>query len=117
MFGKTTTERYTELLPGIKIKTLVHGTNALMAEFALAKGSALPKHKHPFEQTGYLIKGKLRLTIGSKTFEVGVRDSWCIESNVEHYAEVLEDSVAIEVFSPARQDYLQYFFKQDTAQE
>jgi len=36
---------------------------------------------------------------------------------VEHYAEVLEDSVAIEVFSPARQDYLQYFFKQDTAQE
>lgn len=39
----------------------------------------------------------------------------CIESGVEHTAEILEDSVALEVFSPARQDYLQYFSERDTA--
>ena len=33
-------------------------------------------------------------------------DSWCIPSGVEHGAEILEDSVAIEVFSPVREDYL-----------
>ena len=33
-------------------------------------------------------------------------DSWCIGGDVEHGAEILEDSVAVEVFSPVREDYL-----------
>jgi quercetin dioxygenase-like cupin family protein len=33
-------------------------------------------------------------------------DSWCIPGGAEHEAQVLEDSVAIEVFSPIREDYL-----------
>lgn len=117
MLGKATKERYTELLPGIRIKTLVHGKKTLMSEFVLAKGSVLPTHKHPYEQTGYLMKGRLRLTIGTKTFDVGEHDSWCVEPDVEHTACVLEDSVAVEVFSPARQDYLAFFSESDTARE
>lgn len=115
MLGKATTEGYTEVLPGIRLKTLVHGANTLMTRFELAKGSTLVRHKHPYEQTGFLVKGRIRLTIGEKTFDVGDHDSWCIESGVEHTAEILEDSVALEVFSPARQDYLRYFSERDTA--
>jgi len=33
-------------------------------------------------------------------------DSWCVPSGVAHGAEILEDSVVIEVFSPIREDYL-----------
>jgi quercetin dioxygenase-like cupin family protein len=33
---------------------------------------------------------------------------WCIPSNVEHGAEILEESVAIEVFSPVREEYLSF---------
>jgi hypothetical protein len=33
-------------------------------------------------------------------------DSWCIPSGVEHGAEIIEDSIAIEVFSPVREEYL-----------
>jgi len=33
-------------------------------------------------------------------------DSWCIAGGVEHGADVLEDSVAVEVFSSMREDYL-----------
>jgi quercetin dioxygenase-like cupin family protein len=33
-------------------------------------------------------------------------DSWNIPMNVTHGAKVLEDSMAIEVFSPLREDYL-----------
>jgi quercetin dioxygenase-like cupin family protein len=32
--------------------------------------------------------------------------SWCIPADVLHDAEILEDSVAIEIFSPVRPDYL-----------
>ncbi len=33
-------------------------------------------------------------------------DSWCIAGNVPHNAVALEDSVAVEVFAPVREDYL-----------
>jgi quercetin dioxygenase-like cupin family protein len=114
MLGKETIERYTQIVPGIKIKTLVHGEKTLMTKFILNKGSLLPKHLHPYEQTGYLLKGKIRLQIGSKIFDVKENDSWCIESNTEHLAEIIEDSIALEIFTPARSDYLQYFSNQDT---
>jgi quercetin dioxygenase-like cupin family protein len=68
--------------------------------------SRLPKHAHPHEQTGYLVKGKIRLTIGQETFVVEPGDSWCIPGNMDHSAEVLENSLAVEVFSPVRKDYL-----------
>ena len=61
---------------------------------------------HPHEQTGYLVKGRIRLLIGNEEYEAQFGDSWCIPGGVEHGADILEDSVAIEVFSPVRDDYL-----------
>jgi len=106
MFNQHNDSGYVEALPGITRKTLVFGDKTLMAEFILMKGCVLPLHAHPYEQTGYLVKGHLRLKIGAEEFEVHAGDSWSIPVNVEHGAQVVEDSVAIEVFSPVRQDYL-----------
>jgi len=77
-----------------------------MTEFLLKKGNRLPRHSHLHEQTGYLVKGRIRLSIELEENDVRPGDSWCIPSGVEHGAEILEDSVAIEVFSPVREDYL-----------
>jgi quercetin dioxygenase-like cupin family protein len=60
----------------------------------------------PHEQTGYLVEGRMRLSIGTEEYEVEAGDSWCIPGGVEHGAHILEDSVAVEVFSPVRDDYL-----------
>jgi len=106
MFQKSTGEGYSTALPGIELKTLVHGDQTLMTEFLLEKGRQLPKHSHPHEQTGYLVKGHIRLTIGSEEYDVLPGDSWCIPGSIEHSAEVVEESIAIEVFSPVREDYL-----------
>ena len=106
MFEKQGNGCYKETLAGIEQKTLVHGDNTLMVEFRLQKGAALPLHSHPHEQTGYLVKGRIRLTVGADVHEVLPGDSWCIPGDMLHCAEIVEDSVAIEVFSPVRQDYL-----------
>jgi quercetin dioxygenase-like cupin family protein len=52
------------------------------------------------------VKGRIRLYIGTESHEVQAGDSWSIPGGVEHGADILEDSVAIEVFSPIREDYL-----------
>lgn len=106
MFEKHREDDYTNPLPGIKQKTLVFGERTLMTEFVLAKGGVLPNHSHPYEQTGYLVKGHVILKIGDVEYDTRVGDSWCIPSDVEHGARILEDAVAIEVFSPVREDYL-----------
>ena len=97
---------YTNPLPGISQKTLVYGDKTLMAEFLLTKGSTLPLHTHPYEQTGYLVKGHILLKIGDREFDTHEGDSWSIPVNAEHCAQIEEDSVAIEIFSPVRKDYL-----------
>lgn len=106
MFYRKSKEGYQSRIEGIDQKTLVYGNKTLLAEFLLKKGSVVPKHSHPYEQTGYLISGHMVFMAGDERHDVRQGDSWCIEAGMEHSAEVVEDSVAIELFSPVRKDYL-----------
>jgi quercetin dioxygenase-like cupin family protein len=106
MFAQKHDAGYIPVAEGIARKTLIHGKNTLMTEFVLKKDAVLPAHKHPQEQTGYLVSGHMFLTIGDKVHEVRPGDSWMIPGNVEHKATIVADSVAVEVFSPVRDDYL-----------
>ncbi len=106
MFCKRNNEGYQQVIPGVALKTTVHGERTHIVEFKLAAGNTLPKHAHEQEQTGYLVSGSIVLTIGDETFNAEPGDSWNIPGNVEHGAMIIADSVAIEVFSPVRHDYL-----------
>jgi quercetin dioxygenase-like cupin family protein len=106
MFTRHTSQGFINALPGIDRKTLVHGERTLLSEFHMAKGSHLPLHSHPNEQTGYLIAGHIQLLVGEIVMDATPGDSWCIPAGQPHSAEILEDSVVIEVFSPVREDYL-----------
>ncbi|KAF5088913.1 cupin domain-containing protein [Methanobacterium aggregans] len=97
---------YIEVSEGIKRKTLVYGSKTLLTEFVLDGGNNLPMHKHLEEQTGYLVSGNIILKIDGEYYNMKPGDSWSIKGNIEHGAEIKEDSVAIEVFSPVRKDYI-----------
>ncbi len=100
---------YIEAADGIYRKTLVWGNNALLSEFKLTGGKKLPSHKHDEEQVGYLVSGHIILTIDNDKYDMLTGDSWAIPGGIKHYAEIIEDSIAIEVFSPIRTDYLPNF--------
>jgi quercetin dioxygenase-like cupin family protein len=106
VFAAAGDDGYVDALPGIRRKTLCSGDLTLLTEFRLAAGAVLPVHDHPEEQTGYLVAGRLRLTIGDETREIGPRESWSIPGGMPHGGTALDDAVAVEVFSPVRQDYL-----------
>lgn len=108
MFTKHSDNGYHEVAPGIAIKTIAHGDRTLMAEFRLAGGATLPEHSHPHEQTGYLASGSMVLRVPGVSRELSPGDAWTVPPDAPHGAEIIEDSVAIEVFSPVREDYLKY---------
>jgi quercetin dioxygenase-like cupin family protein len=97
---------YIKMLEGISRKTLVNGDSTLLAEFKLDGGSTLPMHRHPQEQTGYLVSGHMVLSIDGIEHDIHKGDAWIVPGGAEHGAKVIEDSIAVEVFSPVREDYL-----------
>jgi len=106
MFRKKSTSGYAKVLEKIERKPLVHGKKTLMCEFRLQQGAVIPAHSHPHEQTGYLVSGRLELTIGEEIHQVAPGDSWCIDGKVDHGVLAIDNSLALEIFSPVREDYL-----------
>jgi quercetin dioxygenase-like cupin family protein len=106
MFTKNNSRDFKPLIKGVEMRPLVYEQKTILCEFALEKGNILPAHSHPYEQTGYLLSGKLDFRIDNTWNLAEAGDSWCIPENVEHEVKILEDSVVLELFSPIRPDYL-----------
>ncbi len=106
MLYKRNGDHYQELLPGVSMKPLTYGDHSMMCEFRLRQGAVIPAQQHPNEQTGYCVSGSVRFfgDEGETIVEPGC--SWSFKGGVAHGAEALEDSIVIEVFAPARDDYL-----------
>lgn len=106
MFVSHASAKKRHMMDGIDMTPLAWGQKTILVQFDLRKGSVLPTHDHPHEQTGYLVSGRLRLTIAGETTYATAGDSWSIPGGTAHGAEALEDCVAVEVFSPLREEYL-----------
>lgn len=106
MFYQPDMSGFQERLPGIFMKVLSYGDNSMLCEFHLKQGAVIPAHQHLQEQTGYMVSGSLRFfgEVGEMVVVAG--SSWSFKGGIMHGAEVLVDSVVIEVFSPVREDYL-----------
>jgi quercetin dioxygenase-like cupin family protein len=102
--------RYTDavpvqMVPGIVRRTLVSSDVLMICRFDLDTGAEIPSHAHPQDQIGYVVSGKVRITVGSKSFDLGAGDTYCALSGVEHKALTLEAAVVVDTFNPPRDDY------------
>lgn len=106
MFVKHKDPEYREIAEGILMKPLTYGEKTLLTEIKFSEGSSIDFHRHPHEQIGYLISGEFELTVEGQTFQVDPGDSWCIKGGREHKAVFHQEALAIEVFSPVREEYM-----------
>ena len=100
-------------IPGETARGGVHrrgfGTkNVLLVMHDLAPDMALSPHSHEFDQIAMITKGQAIYHIGDEPNEVGPGSVMLIPAGVEHYIEPLGDETVenIDVFAPARADYL-----------
>jgi quercetin dioxygenase-like cupin family protein len=96
----------TEPEPGLKRQLLSHSATMMPVRHEMREGWRGTAHKHPHEQMVYVISGRLRITVGGVTFDASAGDNFIVASNVEHQASALQASIVLDVFSPAREDYL-----------
>lgn len=61
----------------------------------LKKGEGARTHQHPEEQIVYVLEGRVRVTVGEETYELGPGEASFHPSNVPHSSLCLEDSVGL----------------------
>jgi quercetin dioxygenase-like cupin family protein len=77
-----------------------------VARFELKRGGVVARHSHENEQVTSVLSGSLKFKFDGQEVIVRAGDVLQIPSWLAHEVDVLEDTVAIDVFSPVRQDWI-----------
>lgn len=98
-----------EAFPGLIRRVLAFNDKLMIVEHTMAEGSVFPRHSHPEEQLAYLVSGHIRVEVGDlEPFEATAGDSFVVRGGIEHQVTALAHSVALDVFTPYRQDFLEW---------
>jgi quercetin dioxygenase-like cupin family protein len=92
------------------VRQAIHTERTTIAKLVLRTGALVAMHHHENEQVTTMESGALRFVFGGAETgrEIIVRagDVLQIPPNVPHMVEALEDSMATDVFSPRREDWI-----------
>jgi quercetin dioxygenase-like cupin family protein len=92
------------------VRQAVHTERMTVARILLRQGAIVGMHHHENEQVTMLKSGALRFIFGGeqagKEIIVRAGDVLAIPPNLPHMVEALEDSMATDLFSPRREDWL-----------
>jgi quercetin dioxygenase-like cupin family protein len=94
-----------ELNPRVQRK-VIHTENLTIARISLQKYAVVPDHHHVAEQVSMVERGALKFNLAGKEITVRAGEMLHIPTEVPHSVEALEDSVAIDLFSPRREDWI-----------
>jgi quercetin dioxygenase-like cupin family protein len=84
----------------------VEGERITFAVVELAPNAVVPEHRHPHEQLGMVITGRMQFTIEGETRDLGPGGTWRILGDVPHDVVAGPDgAVVIDVFNPVREDW------------
>jgi quercetin dioxygenase-like cupin family protein len=89
-------------LPGpVLLRLLAATPNLVLVETTFQPGGGSRPHLHAdHDSIVYVVRGRMRVTIGGQTREAGPGDAFLHLPGVEHHMEALEETVTVEVKSP-----------------
>ena len=102
-WGKVELERLSETAS----RRVVHSERMTTARIRLKKGGVVPRHSHENEQISHVLEGALQFQFDDRDVTARAGDLVEIASFEPHRVEALEDSVAMDVFQPVRQDWIE----------
>ncbi|MGO8932126.1 MAG: cupin domain-containing protein [Terracidiphilus sp.] len=95
-----------EPLNALITRQYVVGTNVMLARIVLKKGAHVPMHHHVHEQISHVVEGALNFILDGQEVVVRAGDILSIPPHLPHEVVALEDSVALDIFNPPRQDWI-----------
>lgn len=90
----------------VRVK-LVTGDNMQLVWAEFQPDGRYDLHSHAREQFSVMISGRMKLTVGDETREIGAGEMWHAPANVVHGGELTGDKpvVFIDVYSPPNEEF------------
>jgi quercetin dioxygenase-like cupin family protein len=83
------------------VKPLMKGDEMTFLEIHYVAGVGAPLHTHTHESIAYVVKGRVKSTVGTDEFIMSPGDVCRHPAGVLHGLEAIEDAVVVEIKSPA----------------
>lgn len=88
------------------VRQVIHSGRMTTARLSLKEGEVVARHSHENEQMSHVLEGRLKFEFNDGDVVVEAGQVLEIPSNEPHRVVALEDSVAMDVFAPVRQDWI-----------
>lgn len=95
-----------EQLNPLMTRQVVHTERLTIAMLSIAKGAVVPRHSHENEQVTQVVSGELLFNLPAGDVTVGAGGVLVLPSNQPHEVHALSDTVALDVFTPRREDWI-----------
>lgn len=87
-------------------RQVIHSERLTTARIFLKKGAIVARHSHENEQMSHVLEGCLKFEFDGRDVVVSAGEIMEIPSQEPHRVVALEDSTAMDVFAPVRQDWI-----------
>jgi quercetin dioxygenase-like cupin family protein len=87
-------------------RKFIHGEKIMVAQIFLKRGCVVPEHSHESEQMCLIVIGSLQFNFGGEEKVLQSNQAVNIPSHLKHSVVALEDTLAYDIFSPIRHDWL-----------
>jgi quercetin dioxygenase-like cupin family protein len=94
-----------EQMNDLVTRQVLHADTMTISRLELREGAFVPLHSHPNEQICMVAEGGLRFEVQGEEVVVRAGEMLQIPGDVPHSVLALENSVAIDIFSPVREDW------------
>ena len=101
-----------DVQPGLKRQIMGYDGKIMLVKAKFEAGAEGYLHKHYHSQVTYVESGEFEMTIGDKVKTLVGGDSFYIPPQVMHGCICTKPGILIDVFSPAREDFLGYPMKE-----
>ncbi len=95
-----------EKMNPVLTRRVIHSGGMTVARIWLGKGAVGPLHRHVNEQVTMLQSGALRFEMGGESFVLRAGEVLVIPPDLPHRVEALEESMATDLFTPRREDWI-----------
>ncbi len=105
-FFFTAEQEWEEVGPGLKRQIMGYDDKLMLVKVDFDEGAVGMMHKHYHSQVTYVVSGEFEMTIGDEVKTLKGGDSFYILPHVMHGCVCTKPGMLIDVFSPAREDFL-----------
>jgi len=105
-FARSAASPWTSVGDGVRRQILNHDDALMMVAVEFREGAVGAVHHHPHRQITYVADGRFEVTVGEERRVLTKGDCFFAPPDVEHGVRALAAGTLVDVFAPAREDFL-----------